>query len=167
MVFITESAFETKGTEWSLAHEAYSFLKDTCPNIRNLCVFLMALVGIYHVNPVNFDSVDSVEPVPELNLDVVEGRKLQRHYDSLYRNRLFAESLRKTDITQNYSFKPEINPQSEQLAETFRSRMLEQTTVLLENHEIMADLPKDGVITHVELLQLTKLGKEVGLRKKR
>ena len=45
--------------------------------------------------------------------------------------------------------------------------MLEQTTVLLENHEITADLPKDGMITHVELLQLSKLGKQAELKKRR
>lgn len=54
--FLTEAAFESKTGEWTLAHEAYELLKQTRPNIRNLCVFLMALVGIYHVNPVNFDA---------------------------------------------------------------------------------------------------------------
>jgi hypothetical protein len=90
MGFLSETTFDIKGAEWLLAHEAYVFLKDICPNIRNFCVFLMALVGIYHVNPVNFDSVESIEPAPELNLDVIEGRKLQKHYGLLYRNRLFA-----------------------------------------------------------------------------
>lgn len=165
--FLTETSFESKMGEWALANEAYEFLKQTAPNIRNLCVFLMALVGIYHVNPVNFDAAENEAPSPELALDVVDGRKLQKHYGLLYRNRLFAESLRKTDLTNTYSFRPEINPQSEHLAETFRSKMLEQTTVLLENHEITADLPKDGMITHVELLQLARLGKEAELRKRR
>ena len=88
--FLTETAFESKSGEWNLANEAYGFLKQTSPNIRNLCVFLMALVGIYHINPVNFDAGENEQPSPELNLDVVEGRKLQKHYGLLYRNRLFA-----------------------------------------------------------------------------
>lgn len=96
------------------------------------------MVGIYHVNPVNFDTAGVDINIVELNLDMTEGRKLQKHYGLLYRNRLYAESLKKTDIVENYSFKPEINPQSEQLAETFRSKMLEQTTIMLENNEINA-----------------------------
>jgi hypothetical protein len=38
---------------------------------------------------------------------------------------------------------------------------------MLETHEISAELPKDGVITHVELLQLNRLGKEAELRRRR
>ncbi len=62
--FMTETAFESKSGEWALVNEAYELLKQTSPNIRNLCVFLMAIVGIYHVNPVNFDAKENEIPSP-------------------------------------------------------------------------------------------------------
>lgn len=56
MGFQTAIAAETKSAEWVLGSEAYQFLKETSPTVRNICVFLMGLVGIYHVNPINFDN---------------------------------------------------------------------------------------------------------------
>lgn len=88
--FITAVAIETKSGEWILANEAYEFLQQTSPNIRNICVFLMGLVGIYRVNPINFDTGKLKNPAAELNFSVPEGRKLQKYYELLYRSRLFA-----------------------------------------------------------------------------
>lgn len=69
--FLTYTSIETKNHEYQLALEAYDFLKQSSPNIRNICVFLMALVGIYHVNPVNFDTAGVDINIVELNLDMV------------------------------------------------------------------------------------------------
>jgi hypothetical protein len=40
--------------ERGLVYEAYRLLEKCSINIRNVCVFLMALLGIYHINPTNF-----------------------------------------------------------------------------------------------------------------
>lgn len=58
MGFMTnEEEFETKATsaERSLVHDAYEILEKYQVNARNICVFLLALLGIYHINPVNFE----------------------------------------------------------------------------------------------------------------
>jgi hypothetical protein len=41
--------------ERALVYEAYSLLTQTQPTIKNVCLFLMALIGIYHIDPVNFN----------------------------------------------------------------------------------------------------------------
>ena len=98
--------------ERALVYEAYSLLTQTQTTIKNVCLFLMALIGIYHIDPVNFNGEKDDESLI-FNLDEIEGRKLQKHFELLYRNRLFAEEFRKTSKTQDskyYTFKPQINP---------------------------------------------------------
>lgn len=55
--FVTnEEELETKASsnERALVHDAYQLLERTKVNARNVCVFLLGLIGIYHINPVNF-----------------------------------------------------------------------------------------------------------------
>lgn len=40
--------------ERSLVHQAYTLLENYGVNARNTCVFLLGLIGIYHINPINF-----------------------------------------------------------------------------------------------------------------
>lgn len=75
---------------------------------------MLALLGVYHVNPTNFDGEDVEEEA--FSLTEPEGRKLQKHFDLLYRNRLSAEELKKTPGGEEYTFKPAINPESTALA---------------------------------------------------
>ena len=41
--------------ERSLVHQAYTLLENYGVNARNTCVFLLGLIGIYHINPINFE----------------------------------------------------------------------------------------------------------------
>jgi hypothetical protein len=41
--------------ERSLVYEAYRLLEKHGVTVRNVCVFLLALLGVYHINPTNFD----------------------------------------------------------------------------------------------------------------
>jgi hypothetical protein len=40
--------------ERTLVHEAYQTLERYQVNAKNICVFLLAIIGVYHINPVNF-----------------------------------------------------------------------------------------------------------------
>lgn len=40
--------------ERTLIHEAYQLLEEFQVNAKNICVFLLALIGVFHINPVNF-----------------------------------------------------------------------------------------------------------------
>lgn len=144
--------------ERALVYEAYSLLSQTYPSIKNICLFLLALIGVYHIDPINFTEGETSNNVG-FNLDEAEGRKLQKHFDLLYRNRLFAESSRKSSKTQEsvvYSFKPEINPESEVMAGNFRNKILKETASLVGHMDI--DLPHDG-IKHTDLLVLNRITK--------
>lgn len=80
--------------ERSLLHEAYQLLEEYKVSAKNLCVFLLALSGVYHINPVNFEEGDE-EDEKEFILEEAEGRKLQRYFDLFKRNRLFSVNSRK------------------------------------------------------------------------
>ena len=41
--------------ERALVHDAYSIVEKFGANARNICVFLLGLIGIYHINPINFE----------------------------------------------------------------------------------------------------------------
>ena len=54
--------------EKKLLLEAYELLK--LPTVRNTCVFVLAVVGVYNVNPVNFEGTSSENrKLFELNFD--------------------------------------------------------------------------------------------------
>ena len=53
-----ETDTQVSSVERALVHDAYQFLEAKKANARNLCVFLLALIGIYHINPVNFGEGD-------------------------------------------------------------------------------------------------------------
>ena len=78
---------ETKvsSNERILIHEAYETLEKHQVTPHNICVFLLALLGIYNVEPIDFKNGEEVQ---EFSLDEVSGRKLHKHFDLFYRNRL-------------------------------------------------------------------------------
>ena len=41
--------------ERGLVYDAYSLIEKYGVNARNVCVFLLGLIGIYHINPINFE----------------------------------------------------------------------------------------------------------------
>ena len=56
---------------------------------------MLALIGVYHINPVNFQEGEEQCPEQDLAFDEVEGRKVQKSFDLFKRNRLFSENSRK------------------------------------------------------------------------
>lgn len=59
-------------------HDAYQLLHESKVNARNICVFMLGLIGIYHINPINFEEGESVDEEKEFNLDETDGRRIQR-----------------------------------------------------------------------------------------
>lgn len=39
----------------ALVYEAFTYLSQTQLSMKNICVFLLALIGIYYIDPVNFN----------------------------------------------------------------------------------------------------------------
>lgn len=56
---------------------------------------MLALIGVFHINPVNFQEGEEQVEEKELVFDESEGRKLQRSFDLFKRNRLFSEQSRR------------------------------------------------------------------------
>lgn len=81
--------------ERTLIHEAYQLLENFQVNAKNICVFLLAMIGVFHINPVNFQEGQETSPEEQLAFDESEGRKIQRTFDLFKRNRLFSENSRK------------------------------------------------------------------------
>lgn len=74
MGFITnEDEYESKpsSAEKVLLNDAYEIIGKYQVNARNICVFLLALLGIYHINPVNFEEGEEPDEAKELNFDEV------------------------------------------------------------------------------------------------
>ena len=99
-------------------YDAYSLIEKYGVNARNVCVFLLGLIGIYHINPINFEEGEEAATEKEFNLEEGEGRKIQKHFDVLFRNRLNCENFKKTTekTTEQATFHPKINKNSEELA---------------------------------------------------
>ena len=57
----------------------------------------MSLIGIFNVNPVHFSS-ESEQENHVFEVNEQEGRKLQKHFDLLFRNRLSNEPKIKKNI---------------------------------------------------------------------
>lgn len=58
MGFIKEDEDSQDGisvNERGLVYDAYSIIDSFGVNARNICVFLLGLIGIYHINPINFE----------------------------------------------------------------------------------------------------------------
>lgn len=58
MGFIKEDEDSQDGisvNERGLVYDAYSIVEKFGVNARNVCVFLLGLIGIYHINPINFE----------------------------------------------------------------------------------------------------------------
>lgn len=86
-------------------------------------MFLLSLVGIHYVNPL--DDEEETDELKLINMNPGDSRKLQNHFDLLYRNRLSMEELRKTVPSEQPLFEPEINERSEALAEIRRHKIIQ------------------------------------------
>lgn len=55
-VKLEEEISETKisAQERILINEAFHILEKYAVNIKNICVFLMGIIGVFHINPINF-----------------------------------------------------------------------------------------------------------------
>lgn len=67
-----------------------------------------------------------------------------------------------------FSFQPNINKQSVEMAEKYRNTMLEQANRLIQQCPTLEfKIPEDGVISHTELLVLHKMAKDLQKEKKK
>ncbi|CAD8105599.1 unnamed protein product [Paramecium primaurelia] len=154
---------------------------------RNLCLFLLTLIGITDfkikelpsaqneevpnyqksIQPQQHKIVTAHQPNDKPKLGTIdkdgniiftfeETKKIQKQFDILYRNRLGCEELKKTNWKDQNPYKPQILPQSKQLANQFREKVLEQTANLIDNNLIKVNIPENGQITHADLLVLQK-----------
>lgn len=84
-----DSQSELAEEERILSDEAFFVIEDFGVTARNICVLLLAIMGIFNINPIHFG-----EDCGKKNFDIdeVDGRKLQKHFDFLYRNKLSNES---------------------------------------------------------------------------
>ena len=98
MGFVQVDEESENSHERTLIHEAYQLLEQFHVNAKNICVFLLALIGVFHINPVNFQEGEEPSPNEELAFDEVEGRKIQKNFDLFKRNRLFSENQRKQGV---------------------------------------------------------------------
>ncbi|KRX00675.1 hypothetical protein PPERSA_00902 [Pseudocohnilembus persalinus] len=77
-----------------------------------------------------------------------------------YRNRLMYESLKQKNNKQQLDeneitqYQPQINKQSEKLAEQYRQKVLNGAQNLIENKQIQMKLPSNGQLSHQQLLVL-------------
>lgn len=55
MGFVQVEEESESSHERTLIHEAYQLLEEFQANAKNICVFLLALIGVFHINPVNFE----------------------------------------------------------------------------------------------------------------
>ena len=62
MGFVQVDEESQNSHERTLIHEAYQLLEGFQVNAKNICVFLLALIGVFHINPVNFQ--EGEEPSP-------------------------------------------------------------------------------------------------------
>jgi hypothetical protein len=85
-----------------------------------------------------------------------ETRKVQKMFDILYRNRLACEQLKKSDWVDTNSYKPEVLPSSQLLANKYREKLLEETAALIDGDHLKVIIPENGQITHADLLVLQK-----------
>jgi hypothetical protein len=123
----------------------------------------MALIGVYNINPINFTSEEKDQNEDEdFEIDEISGRKLQHHFDLLFRNRLSNEAKLKKS---SHSPKPEgkhhptINNNSRQMAEKYRDRMVAKANLRFEASNVDIHLPDKKLLTHEDLLVIDNLGK--------
>jgi hypothetical protein len=72
MGFIREDEDSQDGisvNERGLVYDAYSLIEKYGVNARNVCVFLLGLIGIYHINPINFEEGEETVSEKEFNLE--------------------------------------------------------------------------------------------------
>ncbi len=98
-----------------------------------------------------------------------DSKTIKSTFDELYLNRLkLGESqLIKEEVIDEYTFKPFVSKASNELAEKYRNRILQETQKLISENKIEFDVPEDGQIDHISLLMLDEKRKDAVLQQKR
>ena len=123
---------------------------------------MLALIGVYNINPVNF--CPSTPNEYQLEFTPENGRKIQSHFELFFRNRLYTELHRKSStLPDDPSFMPSINSKSKALASIHRSKMLHQASTMLGDSEGI--FSKQGIISisHSDLMYLDAFGRQASI----
>jgi len=153
---------------------------------RNLCVFLLAVLGLYwtepHENPqnntnnnasnrqyYNNNSSENNNNVPHIiglftekgdwEIEESDCHLIHGAFELFYRTRLANESLKKLrkSNTEESKFQPEISETSKVLAEHYRERLLEEFANIINTQTVPElKVPENGALTHTDLLVLQK-----------
>ena len=137
---------------------------------RNLCVFLLAVLGLYWAESNGCQSnnrsnqenhtLGMFNERNEWEIDEGECRAIHVSFELFYRTRLANESLRKTRRGaqgESSTFQPEISETSKVLAEHYRERLLEEFANILNTQTVPElKVPENGALTHTDLLVLQK-----------
>ncbi len=131
-------------------------------------MFILAVSGIYGINPTNFEEQHFPMGI-DLYVSPGDGRAIHTHFQLLYRNRLSTDATRRETAHSftNDTFKPEINKQSEHLADKHRARMIEKANEILDSSQIEYKLPENGMISHEDLLIIHKRTQDLEMEMKR
>lgn len=135
-------------------------------DIKNICVFLLAVNGIFSVSPDSLRADHQSSSSRELKFSDAEGRRVQSYFDLLYRNRLVSQSSRpaeERDKVSESSSAAFISPRHEQhtrqLASKYRSKMVERANERFVNSNIDIVLSSENQLTHEDLLVIDRIGK--------
>jgi len=103
-------------------------------------------------------SIGEVDSDGNFELAEEDVGKLHKIYNLWYINRMCSGDnlgqLFSTRNQQEFSYHPEINAASQKMAQNYRERILEDTAELIQQNKLAA--PKDGKLTHVDLLIVSK-----------
>jgi ribosomal protein L22 len=131
----------------------------------NLCSFLLAINGLYNINL----TISDQEEKNVLIISSIEGKKIQKHFELLYRNKLFSDTAfreLKTLSSQENSFTPQINPDSNILAERYRNKMIEKVNDIFSKNKIKIAVSEKG-LSHEDLLVIHNIGQNLEKEKMR
>ena len=108
--------------------------------------------------PYDRKMIGEVDADGNFELNEEEVGKLHKIYNLWYINRMCSGDnlgqLFSTRSQQEFSYHPEINATSQKMAQNYRERILEDTAELIQQNKLAA--PKDGKLTHVDLLIVSK-----------
>ena len=146
-----------------MADEAYFLIEEYGVNARNTSILLMAFIGIFNVNPINFTE-EVYEGHTNFDISQTDGRKAQRHFDLLFRNKLSNDIKSKKNHEakpEDYSYHPETNGQSAELAEKYRCKMIAKANKRFEENNLNIFVSDNKELTHEDLLVIDSLGKNL------
>lgn len=161
LLYQEEDTCELAYRERALAYEAYEILEEYGVNIKNICVLLLGLIGVFSIDPLNFgteENSDEEGKSKNFQLDEKEGRKIQKYFDLLHCNRLTSSHKCKTSkieppVNKDIS-KSKHKQYTAQLASKYRLKMVEKTNQRFLSNSIDVVIPSENVLTHEDMLVL-------------